>query len=270
MRNLMKTSFSLLALAVGISTSASAVTLFVYPSYGPNYLDASALAYEQNSVHAMETGSSTGGTINTPQYYSQITTCAGSCSFSLNPGGFIATSDNPGSDGFTSWNGSASPAAPFNNEYGNNLYYGLSVFSTVAFNPDAITWSALGGAFTGDLSGTAFGATTFGYSEGCTGGATLAACVGGGLITSGGSSLVNGFFFSGIQLYALELDSTQLAADIASLTGTVVDLSYSLIINADNRGTTDTEGTVVPEPGTLLLLGGGFIAFGLIRKRVRS
>lgn len=116
----MKKMYLLAAAAAGVLTAAGAqaqtapISIVVTPWSAPNvYGSPSFDAAADNQYTALRTGASSAGTPGTPTYYQAIT---GPVSY----GNIIAT-------GFNSWQGMANPAAPFNNEYGNRIHYGLFI-----------------------------------------------------------------------------------------------------------------------------------------------
>ena len=89
-------------------------TITVTPWSAPNIFGSPSFAgAEQNQYTALRNGTTSAGTPGTPTYYQAIT---GPISY----GNIIATN-------FNSWKGVANPGAPFQNELGNRIHYGLSI-----------------------------------------------------------------------------------------------------------------------------------------------
>ena len=100
--------------ALTLSGAAQAVTINVTAYAAPNIFGSPSYpAAESNALAALRTGASTAGTANTPTYYQAITAPVGY-------GNIIATN-------FNSWKGVANPGAPYQNELGNRIHYGLTI-----------------------------------------------------------------------------------------------------------------------------------------------
>ncbi len=268
MKNHLQSLISISALVVGLSSIASANTIWIYPAYGPantvgGFTSTYAATFEQNAVTAMmniaSAGSTAGSPANTgnvtdPGYYSAITACDTTCNLAVNGNGMITTTTN-GSDGYNSWMGNNSPTGAFSNEFGNALYFSLAIYSPVAFNPDDIVFNDNQFGFNTSLAGVNYGFTAgaSSYATGCLGTMSAGSCIG-TFQSSGtpdGTNNVNYFFYSGFVLYDTETDPSSAAEAARILAGLDIDGTYSL----------------TPEPGGLLLLGCGILGVGLLRKR---
>lgn len=95
---------------------AGPITMTVFPSIAPNvYAPSSGWAvYNQRAMSSLENNS---GNIGTPATDPSAYRIIGS----FYPGQIIVSS------GFPSWNGLAYPSAPFNNEYGSRIHWGLHI-----------------------------------------------------------------------------------------------------------------------------------------------
>lgn len=104
------------ALAIAAPFSHAGITIDVIPSSAPNaYGSPSWGAYVGNALGAIEAGlSSVGNRLTDPTAYEV-------CPSIVDPGEFMVSS-------FKSWRGTVGPAAPFDNEYGNRVHFGLHAF----------------------------------------------------------------------------------------------------------------------------------------------
>lgn len=96
--------------------AGASITIDVFASSAPNGSgSASFPGYAANAIYAIENGLSTygGSRSTTPTAYAR----AGS---TINAGDIAVTS-------FNSWRGEVNPSAPFQNEYGNRLHFGVHI-----------------------------------------------------------------------------------------------------------------------------------------------
>lgn len=111
---------AVLLLAVSGAASAASFTMNVFPSLAPNYSSGSPslTGYTTNALTWLEAESGPFGNPSTdPTAYKQVST--------MGPGDNLVTS-------FNSWQGVASPGAPFAGEFGNRLHFGVHILRTDA------------------------------------------------------------------------------------------------------------------------------------------
>lgn len=90
------------------------ISIIVTPWAAPNVFGSPSFdGAAQNQFNALRSGASSAGAPGTPTYYQAIT---GPVSY----GALIATN-------FNSWMGVANPGAPYQNELGNRIHYGISI-----------------------------------------------------------------------------------------------------------------------------------------------
>lgn len=262
---------------LGLSSLASATSIFIFPAYGPantlgGFVSTYASAFEQNAVQAMMNAAAPGdvsglpsntGNINDPGYYQAITSCDTTCNLTNVSNGMITTTDGT-ANSYNSWMGNTTPTGNFSGEFGNALYFSVAVYSATPFNPDTITFDNQIFGLSTDLSGVQYGSTAgaSSYATGCLGTMSSGVCTG-TLYTSGlpdgATNNVNYFFYSGFVLYDIPnpMSPGQANLDAQALLGLTIDGTYSLP-------------QATPEPGTLLLFGCGLAGAALWRKRQRS
>jgi hypothetical protein len=242
----------LLLLAASAAFSA-VVDISVIASVGPTAdspsgIPASWTTYVDNAEYALQNNLTSYGTPNTPGYYTQATT-------PFYSGGLITTT-------FNSWMGSA--PGLYAGQYGNELYFGLSLYSTTAFSMSQVGWfSDFVSLSPANLSPLTFNLHTVGISGG-----TGTNCSGGtlynGVANSGTSStLVNCLWYSGVTGFDLVSDPADLSGALSDLTGT----GYGGYTLGDSSGQANVDAEI-PEPGTVALLSLGFGAILCLRKKV--
>lgn len=142
----------------GSNVAGATINVDVHASSAPNAFGSPSWAgYVVNALQALENNLSTNGNRATdPTGYEHAP--------SQIPPGEIAVSS------FNSWRGVVSPAAPFNNEYGNRMHFGLHAYGdgatkfrledlTFSFHSDD-PWDSL--LFTGDFVGFNYSSTRYG------------------------------------------------------------------------------------------------------------
>jgi hypothetical protein len=136
--------------------AAGGITLNVYPSSAPNaYGSPSWAGYAANALTSLENGL---GTTGDPSVSPTAYAIAGPV---ISPGDIAVTT-------FHSWRGQVNPPAPFANEYGNRLHFGLHAFGDgqTQFTLEDLTFeihSSDAGdtlVFTGDFIGYSYNGTT--------------------------------------------------------------------------------------------------------------
>jgi hypothetical protein len=100
------------ALLLGMVTSASATTIDVTPWLAPNVFGSpSYVTAEANAIYALYNGLSSYGAAGPTQFNAQSN----------------VTSAQAVVTGFASWNGQAAPSAPYQNELGTRMLFGLVI-----------------------------------------------------------------------------------------------------------------------------------------------
>jgi hypothetical protein len=249
--------------------AAAGVTLDVYPSSAPNASSGSPSwsPYVANVLNSLANGSGNLGDRNTDPTAYEI---AGAV---ISPGDIAVTS-------FHSWRGLVNPPAPFANEYGNRLHFGLHAYGdgTTQFALNDLTFEmhssdptdSLG--FTGDFIGYSYnGSTRYGINWGPD------RVKGGGddiVYTSGnGATLVDELVYVGVGNAwwpgggdpdpANPIGGAQAAMNdlynwILTDGPITVTTTYTL---GDFAGSASVDVAIVPSPGALLL---GALGVGLI------
>jgi hypothetical protein len=221
--------------------------------------------YLTNAEHALENGLTSYGSAGPSQY-----------NVASNPVSAAAVLSTAGN----SWMGTPSPAVPYNNEYGNELFLGITVYSTTGFQMQDVSFSAPAFSVASDLTGLNFNAYTVGAVGGsgtnCAGGTRLDGTAG---HTGNSATTINCLWYAGLALTAFESNaaatSAILAADIAALAIGNVTATYTLLNGPVGTGTPVTSASsvsdlIAPEPGTLVLLSLGFGAVFFGRKAVAT
>jgi hypothetical protein len=180
-----------LILAVTATAGATSITIDVVPSSAPNGSSASPswTSYVANALNSLENGlGNIGNRATDPTAYE----IAGS---KILPGEIAVTS-------FNSWRGQVSPPAPFANEYGNRLHFGLHAYGDAQFKLADLTFAMHSSdptdslVFTGNFIGYNYSTTRYGINWGTDG------VKGGGddtVYTSGnGTTLVNEIVYVGV------------------------------------------------------------------------
>lgn len=147
---------AMLGLIVSQNASADGITIDVRPSSAPNaYGSPSWAEYTANALNALENNlESIGNRETDPTAYEAL-------GLSISPEDFMATS-------FKSWRGVANPPAPFANELGNRLYFGMHAYGdgVTQFNLEDLTFDLHSSdpydslQFTGNFIGYSYTGTT--------------------------------------------------------------------------------------------------------------
>jgi hypothetical protein len=252
-----------LGLLLLVTSAACSATITIVQSVGPTVDASGKLAtYLSNAEFALQNNLTSFGTVNDPVNYA-------AASQPIYAGSIITTPT------FASWLGAASPTGAYANENGNELYFGVSIFSSTPFTMSQILFS--GGLITGgSLSHLCFNAHTVGMLGAVTVASTPDANCGVlGSTTADGLTPINQLWYSGIGLFDQVASPAGLAAELALISGTVGDVTYSLTApNADGfpiviaSATSHFDLEAAPEPGTIALLSLGFGAMLCLRKKV--
>lgn len=281
---LTRTAAVVACVAAGLIGSASAAPIInVYASSAPNAFGSPSWGtYAGNALHALENGlSSYGGSRDTsPTAYERLGN-------TFTPGDAMVTS-------FKSWRGEANPTAPFANELGNRLHFGLHILGNgtrftlqdLTFDissSDVANSSGFGGqgslGYAGDFLGLDLNCTTrYGIDwggDGKGGGNDVKVCGAGT-----GDDLIDELVYVGVgnALWptvpgdgATEQEALDNVAalfydePIASVTGT-----YRLTVDGQEYSGSDTVRLVqVPEPATLAIAIPGLVAVGAWTRRRR-
>ncbi|MCP4266988.1 MAG: PEP-CTERM sorting domain-containing protein [Candidatus Brocadiaceae bacterium] len=253
------------------TASAGTITMDVVPSLAPNSFGSPSWAgYVSNALSSLENGLGDIGDRSTdPTAYEHNN--------SILPHEFIVSS-------FNSWNGVADPSAPFNNEFGNRLHFGLHILGNgtqfkldnLAFDFDSTdSFDELDFAHSFGLS---YSSNRKGIDYGGDG------VKGGGddiVYTSGvGTSLVDELVYTGVgnAFWAIPLvgESNQEALDyVAAFNASEIpwSMTTTYTLFADDHTTILATGSatanVVPEPATIALLGIGLAGLASIEVRRR-
>jgi hypothetical protein len=256
-------------LALGVSarnTQAGPITMSSFAASAPNiFASPSSNAYVFNALQGIDQNGATTGTAGQPTRYQSGT--------AFLPGDFIVTS-------FPSWQGEANPAAPFDNEFGNRVHFGLRVegdgthnFSLSMLNNDMNSNDPLN-ILDNDGGFSVYGAHRVGINYGADGirqtGTNLVAAGDDTVIASGSASqLIDLLLYVGVgnALEATDLASLQDSLDyINGNAPFVVSNRYWLSDGTNTLAETYATATAVPEPATLTLLGIG-AAVAVLRRR---
>lgn len=255
------------------TASAAPITIDVVPSLAPNVFGSPSWAgYLSNALNSLENGLGDIGNRSTdPTAYERNDT--------ILPHEFIVSS-------FNSWNGVAAPAAPFNNELGNRLHFGLHILGNgtqfrldnLAFNLDSTdSFDALD--FAGNFFGLSYNSSRLGIDYGIDGIKGTADDI---FYTSGvGTPLIDELVYVGVgnAFWAIPgpgesnqdaLDSV--AAFNASEQPFSLTTTYTLF--ADDHITVLATGSaaalVLPEPSSMVLVGLGTVGLVLMERRRRK
>jgi hypothetical protein len=252
------------------SALASSITVEVIPALAPN-ADGSPSweGWEANALLALETSASAVGTPGTPTYYQSL-------SGPVDASETIVT-------GFNSWLGVADPGAPYDQESGNRMTFGLAIngngtqfsISELGFEADS---NDAGDVlqFSYGVGSYDYGANYVGVVYGTNGGPNT-------YITSGpDTQLVDAIFSRGsgnsMPAYCAGCDTADeqaaIQAAVAAMAG-VTQFTGTYYLSTDSNeadaftsgsGAFDITGTT-PEPSTLWLLLGAIPVAVLVRRR---
>jgi len=259
--------------AFGAAQASATVTVDVFPSPAPNaYGSPSWANYVANAQNGLQNGLSSVGDRNTdPQAY-----LAFSDGSSVDAGNAMVTS-------FNSWIGVADPASPFNNELGSRIHFGLHAYGdgstefTLADVQFSMTSSDGALDFAGNLGGTTFNGTS---RVGVQWGGDNAPGGGDDTIYTGGeadSVLVDELFYIGVgngywpgggdaDPQNPDLGRQGAIDDAYAYVGSAGPINFSTTYTVlSDSGSASVN--LVPEPGSLAILGLG--GFALVARRRR-
>ena len=266
----MRKTVSLLFIVAGLSFAAPVIT--VIPSIGPSsdLSSPTTTTYATNALAALQSGANSQGTAGTGGFYQRLVGGVVNANQVIDTVGF-----------FNSWLG-VTPGA-IAGEFGNNLYFGLSIISTGAANTFTLNQllyqDNLGPlVFNGDTYSSNFVGINFG-TDGVVGGAGGAAD---SIVTlnAAGSTAVNALFYRGVSNFYSPIgggsNQAQLNASINSLNASGFTLTGGYCLSAVAGQTTCAPQTslvnasissAVPEPSTYALFGAGLAALAFVRRR---
>lgn len=251
-----------LLLVAGVASAAPVINIF--PSIGPDFDVAATFGeYSANALFALEHGLSSRGDASAPSYYEQAS--------SVTSRDVVSTYNT-----FESWRGQTPPPAGYEGQYGNMLYWGVSIngggerfsLSNVIFT----------GAFFGDPYSTTLGHIDFGLRAiGISSGADhilgTADDIRYDTAASGDSStLVDVLYFSGLGEAFLVNDPAKLPYYLEQIRN--VDYPYArgaYMVNTVSGPTINDDEIVmsdaVPEPATFGFVGIGLLAIAYAGRR---
>ena len=269
----MRKTVSLLFIVAGLSFAAPVIT--VIPSIGPSSDPSSAttIAYRNNAIAALFTLVTPQGTPGTGGFYTPLV------GGTVNANRLIDTAGL-----FTSWLG-VTPGTP-SGEFGNNLYFGLSIISNGTGN--TFTLNQL--LFQDNIglvpfNGDTYSANFFGINYGGNG------VVGGGddstvALNAAGSTPVNALYYRGVSNFygptggVSNQDKINSSVNFLNTAGFSLTGGYCLAATAGQTTcapqttfisstvrSAGSSGSAIPEPSTYALFGGGLAALAFVRRR---
>lgn len=257
---------SVVALA-GLAIGQSPISIDVYASPAPNFFGSSSWgAYVTNALNGIQSGGVTVGSTGPTQYF--------------NTNGQTWGAENNIVTNFDSWMGTASAAAPFNNELGTRWHFGVHVLGNgtqfalqnLTFNMTSAERPELD--FVGDFIGADYSSTRFGidYVDGIKGNGNDITYT-----TGNGTTLVDELVYVGVgnAFTALTGDpapTNQGKIDDAALSigGYILSTTYGIDFGSGNvaTGSAFTNFEAVPEPATMAIL--GLAAAAIARKKRKA
>lgn len=280
----MRKTLSLLVAVAGLSFGAPTIT--VIPSIGPSGAAASSPDYDANALLALFQGLTSASTFGTaPSAYTQVS-------------GPVPTNQIIDSfSSFNSWLGVANPSSPFNDEFGNNLYFGVAIRGgTESFSLRQLVYADNFGDYEPTLAGSTpfyfdvenYDSRFLAYLDNGTTPGTLDAGDTQVALNTDGATPVNYLFYRGVGAYFLPVGTdsddpqTRLNDTVAAInSGLPVPLTGGYCISAvegdlscATAGLTDATvnfsptGGEIPEPSTYALMGLGLAALAYARRRL--
>jgi hypothetical protein len=276
---IVRKTFLLLVAVTGLSFGAPVIT--VIPSVGPSSLAGSAANYDANALLALRNGLSSTSTNGGPGSASVYNALVGLASANQVIDTFGA---------FNSWLGVASPASPFNNEFGNNLYFGLRVIGgTDTFSLSQLVYTdnlaiydpSLAGTTPFSFNGDNYDSRFLAFLDNGTTPGTLDAGDSQVALNTAGTTAVNYLFYRGVPTFFTPVAG---ANNQQALNNTIAAIdanrplnltaSYCLATTSGSLTCGPVSGQAsagvgeIPEPSTYALMGLGLAALAYVRRRM--